>query len=202
MSVRFILGKSGTGKTEQCFSEVRSELKLNPDGAPLIYLVPDHMTFDTEYELAKTPGLGGMTRLNVYSFSRLALRVLQQAGGITRFHLNKVGITMLLRKIVEQNKSRLRVFQKASDQSGFYDLLEETITEFKRYCQTPERVKEQMESLSEEGSSDSETIILYEKLRDIHTVYEQFEQAMIGKYIDSEDYLRLLAEKNRTGRFY
>lgn len=202
MSVRFLLGKSGTGKTEQCFSEVRAKLKMNPAGAPLIYLVPDHMTFDTEYELARTSDIGGMTRLNVYSFSRLALRVLQQTGGVTRFHINKVGTTMLLRKIVEQNKKRLRVFQKAAGKSGFYDLLEETMTELKRYCLTPEQVKAQIESLAEEGPSESETIILHEKLHDIHTVYDEFEQAMAGKYTDSEDYLRLLAEKIGQADFF
>ncbi|TCP29807.1 DNA helicase/exodeoxyribonuclease V subunit B [Scopulibacillus darangshiensis] len=194
MSVRFILGRSGTGKTEHCFNAVRDALRQNPAGPPLYFLVPDHMTFDTEYEMAKSPGLEGMTRFNVYSFARLALRVLQQTGGVTRYHLNNVGMTMLLRKIVEQNKEKLRIFKKASEQKGFYDLLHTTVTEFKRYCLTPDDLQAKFKTV--EASADSEDkALLKDKLFDMQFIFTELEQALLGKYVDSEDYLKLLAEQ-------
>nr|WP_262392448.1 hypothetical protein [Sporolactobacillus inulinus] len=81
MSVRFILGRPGTGKTSACLTDIRRKLQEQPDGAPLIYLVPEHMTFSLEDTLASTPDLGGMTRLNVYSLPRLALRVCNRQEG-------------------------------------------------------------------------------------------------------------------------
>ncbi|RYL95629.1 helicase-exonuclease AddAB subunit AddB [Sporolactobacillus sp. THM7-4] len=193
MSVRFILGRPGTGKTESCMKEARSLLEQDPAGPPLIYLVPDHMTFDTEYAFAKTPGLNGMTRLNVYGIPRLALRVLQRAGGLTRYHLNQTGVTMLLRKIVEQKKDKFRLFRKASEQNGFYSLLSETLTEFKRYCLTPKDVARQADSQEDAGTAES--LLLKDKLHDLATVYGPFEDALSGKYVESEDYLRLMADK-------
>ncbi|RYM06151.1 helicase-exonuclease AddAB subunit AddB [Sporolactobacillus sp. THM7-7] len=192
MSVRFILGRPGTGKTESCMEEVRAQLKEDPSGPTLIYLVPDHMTFDMEYTFAKTLPAGGMTRLNVYSMRRLALRVLQQAGGMTRYHLDRTGVTMLLRKIVEQNKAEFRLFRKASEQAGFYDLLGKTITEFKRYCLTPGDVASQADSLDPETAED---LLLRDKLHDLAMIYAPFEKALAGKYVESEDYLRLMEEK-------
>ncbi len=81
MSLRFLLGRSGTGKTSNILDEIRSKLAEDPEGSPIIYLVPDQMTFLSEYKLIKTPGLAGMIRTQVFSFSRLAWRVLQETGG-------------------------------------------------------------------------------------------------------------------------
>lgn len=201
MSLRFILGRAGAGKTKLCFEEARNTLKKNPDGPPLIYLVPDQMTFDTEYAMAKTPGLKGMTRFHVYSFSRLAMRVLQQAGGMTRYHLNQTGMMMLIRKIIEHHKDELRVFQKASEQKGFYDVLHTAITEFKQYCLTPGDLFRKYQRLEKEAGDSGETL-LKDKLYDMQFIYTQLDQALLNKYIDSEDYLRLFIEKAGQTTFF
>ncbi|MFC7391836.1 helicase-exonuclease AddAB subunit AddB [Scopulibacillus cellulosilyticus] len=201
MSLRFILGRAGTGKTKYCFEEVRNVLRQTPDGPPLIYIVPDQMTFETEYEIAKTPDLKGMTRFNVYSFSRLALRVLQQAGGITRYHLNRSGMMMVIRKIIEHHKDELRVFQKASEQKGFYDVLHTTITEFKQYCLTPGDLYRKYERL-EEAAGESGEKLLKDKLYDMQFIYTQLENALLNKYVDSEDYLKLFIEKADQTTFF
>lgn len=67
MTVRLLIGSSGSGKTEYCLNQIRDELRFNPDGDPIIYLVPEQMTFLSEYKLITTPGLGGMIRSQVYS---------------------------------------------------------------------------------------------------------------------------------------
>ncbi|MCO7176007.1 helicase-exonuclease AddAB subunit AddB [Sporolactobacillus kofuensis] len=192
MSVRFILGRPGTGKTADCLDEMRAKLHERPNGTPLIYLVPEHMTFSMEYLLASTSGLGGMTRLNVYSMPRLALRVLQQSGGATRRHLNATGVSMLLRKIVEQSKNELHLFRKASEQSGFYELLSDTLIEFKRFCLEPEQIATKAEQI--EGDS-ADQLLLKDKLHDLSLIYHSFSHALQGKYIDSEDYLKLMVER-------
>ena len=59
-----------------------------------------------------------------FSFSRLAWRILQETGGVTRHHLSSTGIQMMLRKLVEQYKHEFKVFTKASDKNGFIEQLE------------------------------------------------------------------------------
>ncbi|EFV78917.1 helicase-exonuclease AddAB subunit AddB [Cytobacillus pseudoceanisediminis] len=192
MTVRLLIGRSGSGKTEYCLNEIRDELRLNPDGDPIIYLVPEQMTFLSEYKLITTPGLGGMIRSQVYSFTRLAWRILQETGGMSRYHLNSVGISMLIRKIIEDKKDELKLFQRAADKNGFIQQIEQMMTEFKRYCVAPDELAERQQQLSGTGKSNK---ALQDKLHDLELIYKNFEESLAGKYTDSEDYFRLLAEK-------
>lgn len=191
VSIQFILGRSGSGKTEWLLNEIRSKLSNEPLGQPIIYLVPDQMTFLAEYELVKTPGLAGMIRAQVFSFSRLAWRILQETGGIARHHLSSSGIQMMLRKLVEEHKQDLKVFTKACDKSGFISQLEAMLTEFKRYCLSPIELEQYLENADTEVDQKA----LTDKLHDLAILYMQLEKSLSEKYVDSEDYLRLLAEK-------
>lgn len=194
-SLRFVLGRSGSGKSTFLLNEVIDKLEQDPLGPPIIYLVPDQMTFQIEYQLINTPGLHGMIRSQVFSFTRLAWRILQETEGFSRFHLNSVGLHMLLRKIVEHRKDELKVFTRAADQNGFIKQLEEMIAEFKRYCITPELLQEKSVELSHTDNSNSNKEILANKLNDFQLIYHDYESHLLVHYVDSEDYLRLLAEK-------
>ncbi|MDQ0268798.1 helicase-exonuclease AddAB subunit AddB [Cytobacillus purgationiresistens] len=192
MSVRLLIGRSGSGKTETCLNEIRQELKSAPDGRPIIYLVPEQMTFLSEYKLINTPGLGGMIRSQVYSFTRLAWRILQETGGMNRYHLNSTGISMLIRKIIDDKKDELKLFQKAADKNGFIQQVEQMMTEFKRYCIQPEELAEKQAELEAGGKAQK---ALMDKLHDLELIYGNFEKSLIDKYVDSEDYFQLLSEK-------
>lgn len=194
MPIRFILGRSGTGKSHTSLEEIRERISNQPNGSPIIYLVPEQMTFQSEYELVKTPGLNGMIRAQVYSFSRLALRVLQETGGITRLFLSRTGMNMLLRKVVEENKEQLKSFQTASQQNGFFTLLEEMMTEFKRYCITTEQLQDNS-MLDQFLSNKAKSKGIEDKLFDLQLIYQSLTEELVAKYVDSEDYLRLFTEK-------
>jgi ATP-dependent helicase/nuclease subunit B len=195
MSVRFIIGRSGSGKTTHCLYEIRERLRDNPAGPPIIYLVPEQMTFQSELRLAATPELHGMIRAQVYSFTRLAWRVLQETGGFNRYHLTSTGISMLIRKIVEEQKDKLTLFKRAADKNGFIEQMEQLLTEFKRYCVRPEELTKESANLENDQKS------LQDKLNDLEVIYQHFEEALKNKYIDSEDYFVLLAEKAANSSF-
>ena len=188
MSVRLIIGRSGTGKTSKCLEEIKDKLLENPKGNPILYIVPDQMTFLSEYQLIQTPGLGGMIRAQVFSFTRLAWKVLQETGGISRYHLNSTGISMLIQKIIEDKKEELHLYSKAADKAGFISRMEQMLIEFKRYCVQPQE-------LIEVGQNEQSEKVLKDKLHDLQLIYENFEAEISNKYIDSEDYFRLLSEK-------
>lgn len=188
MSVRLIIGRSGSGKTSKCLEEIKEKLWVNPEGNPIIYIVPDQMTFLSEYQLIQSPGLGGMIRAQVYSFTRLAWKVLQETGGISRYHLNSTGISMLIQKIIEDKKDELHLYSKSADKAGFISQMEQMLIEFKRYCIQPQE-------LAEIGEKERNEKVLKDKLHDLKLIYENFEAQLSNKYIDSEDYFRLLSEK-------
>ncbi|WP_028402539.1 helicase-exonuclease AddAB subunit AddB [Ectobacillus panaciterrae] len=192
MSLRFILGRAGSGKSERCLSEIREELRRSPKGASIIYLVPEQMTFQAQQALNRE--IDGSIRAQVFSFSRLAWRVLQETGGASRLHIDGAGVNMLLRRVVEARKGELRVFQKAAEQNGFFDQLGGMISEFKRHNLTPSNVYALWQEL-DTRSSKAHDVLLANKMYDLQLLYEDFERALIGKYLDSEDYMKLLIEK-------
>lgn len=192
MTVRVLTGRSGTGKTTFCIEEIQAKLAENPEGNPIIYIVPDQMTFMSDQRLLSGSNVQGMFRSQVYSFTRLAWRVLQETGGISRYHINSMGVSMLIRKIIEENKNELTLFKKVADKNGFIDQVEQLVTEFRRYTVTPEELLATKAQLA--GTKES-TKALQDKISDLELIYEKFEERIIGNYIDGEDYFRLLAEK-------
>ncbi|MFZ3578657.1 helicase-exonuclease AddAB subunit AddB [Virgibacillus sp. DJP39] len=195
MGVRFIVGRSGTGKSGRVLDEITEKLTNDPQGPPIFYMVPDQMTFQQEYELFKQDGINGSIRAQVVSFSRLAWRVLQETGGGTRQFISSLGIQMMLRKIIEEKDSDWNIFQKALEKQGFLEQLEKMITEFKRYQVTPEVLQMQIDHLNQFVHKEQGEEALTKKLQDLSYIYEELTFALQGKYVDSEDQLQLLAEK-------
>jgi len=102
MSIRFVIGRAGHGKTRYCLDEIRNSLKQKPEGDPLIYLVPDQATFQAELELVSSDNLSGMIRAQVLSFHRLAWRIMQEEGGIARLPVDETGKKLLLHKLLHE----------------------------------------------------------------------------------------------------
>src|SRR5699024_1117943 len=123
-------------------------------------------------------------RGQVVSFSRLAWRVLQETGGGTRQFISSVGTQMMLRKIIEEKQTDWRVFQKALEKQGFLEQLEQMITEFKRYCVTPETLYIQMQQINQFVHKEPNEIALTNKLEDLTYIYENLIYALHDNYID------------------
>ncbi|EXX84568.1 ATP-dependent helicase, partial [Paenibacillus darwinianus] len=185
MALRFILGRSGAGKTRFCLEDIRAELKERPDGAPLILLVPEQATFQTEYALARTPGFAGTIRAQALSFRRLAFRIMQETGGTALVPIGENGKSMMLYKIVERLGAQLQLFQGSSKQHGFIERLNELLAEFKRYGVTSSG----LEAYCEMFAASSAQTLLDRKLHDVRLIYQELDSALAGLYIDAEDCL-------------
>lgn len=188
MSLRFVIGRSGSGKTTFLLKELKERLLSDPMGDPLIYIVPDQMTFLSEYKLLSDPDIKGLMRLNVYSFNRLALRILQETGGISRVPIDSTGLQMLIKKVIEEQKNHLRVYRQAADKFGFLEHVENTLSELKRYTVHPDEL-----AFYQEREDLPQT--LKDKLHDIELVFREVERYLHDRYLASEDTLRLLVEK-------
>ncbi|MHC4741768.1 MAG: hypothetical protein ACYS8Z_07655, partial [Planctomycetota bacterium] len=70
MAVRFILGRSGTGKTRYCIDAVVDALWGKTE-QPLVLLVPEQASYQAERAILGDERLAGYNRLNVLSFDRL-----------------------------------------------------------------------------------------------------------------------------------
>jgi len=191
MALRLIIGRAGSGKTHLCLEEIRRELRQDPQGEPLIFLVPDQATFQMERALAATPGLGGIIRAQVLSFGRLAWRVLQEVGGASRRPMGEVGRQMVLRQILQSNSGQLAAFRKSAQQPGFIDCLSQTVSELKKYRLPPQQLQALADRLEQAGGD----LQLGRKLRDICLIAGAFDDFLVGDYSDPEDTLTTLADR-------
>src|SRR5690625_1183957 len=187
MSLRIVTSRANVNKSGWILDQIKNELKINSQGKPIFYIVPEQMTFQQEYAMFQDGEVNGSIRAQVVSFSRLAWRVLQEVGGSTKQFISSTGTQMMLRKIVEQRAEPFQMFQKATDKLGFLKELDEMITEFKRHEITPNHLEEQLQYTKENES-------LHYKLSDLYYIYEQLNRLLKDQYIDGEDQLQLLIE--------
>jgi len=189
MALRFIVGRAGTGKTHLCLTEIKSKLQEG-SGKARILLVPEQATYQMEKTLLEYCGVGGTMDTQVLSFQRLTWRVLQETGGGLQPIIDDLGKSLILRLLIEEHGNQLVAFQRVMDKPGFVAKLRESISEFKIYNVTPDKLAHCLEELSREGSED-----LQQKLADLHLLYSAYEQHISEQYLDGDDYLGLLAEK-------
>jgi ATP-dependent helicase/nuclease subunit B len=188
MSLRFIFGRSGSGKSTKCLEDIKENLIQGDRDKKLIYLVPEQFTFQANRNLIEAVGERGVQRAEVLSFTRMAYVVFNEVGGVTRLHMNSAGKNMLLYRIIEEVKEELEVFSRAGKQAGFINIMSDIITELKRYDVSPQLLKDISEKLT--GNE-----MLKGKLSDINLIFEKFDTYLHEKYIDNEDQLMLLVEK-------
>jgi ATP-dependent helicase/nuclease subunit B len=194
MSLRFIYGRAGSGKTTRCLEEIKARLDSGAEN-PLVLLVPEQFTFQAERDLIRVLGRGGILKTEVLSFRRLAFRVFNDAGGITGPHIHSAGKCMILYEILDKRRDSLRIFARSADRPGFVNTLSSLITEFKRYGVAPACLEAAGTSL---GADDP----LKEKLAELYAIYAAFEKTLEERYRDSDDDLTLAAEKlDSTGLY-
>lgn len=188
--IRIITGRAGVGKTTLIQKEIAETLKASPIGEPIIVIVPDQQSYSMEYDLTTKYDLGGLIRAEVLTFKRLAWRILQQEGGITRQEIDQYGYSMLLRSILEEERERLQLFQNVATRQGFIDQLTRMLQEFERY-----RIDyEALARLEEEMVAKKMNETLIRKIKDLRLIAERVEGHIGTQYVDSERYLRMLAE--------
>ncbi len=192
MAVRFILGRAGTGKTTRCLEELCAAVQADPQGPPLVLLVPEQATFQMEQALLGPGGLKGMMRAQVLSFQRLAWRVSLSAGGLARPPLSDLGKYMVLRALVEQRLDQLQVFGRVADRPGFIEKLARTISELRTYALGPAELQQHLAAMAQNGQDQT---VLGTKLHDLALVMADLTAYTAGRFTDPDDTLALLAQR-------
>lgn len=194
MSLRFIYGRAGTGKTYYCLNSIKQSLHKKED-KKLVLLVPEQYTLQAERDLIAVLQTGGILETEVLSFRRMAYRVLNEVGGITYPHMHSAGKCMMIYRILDKMRDEFTIFNKSADSQGFVKNMSSLITEFKRYNVYPEKFETAIKELDQES-------YLAKKLSEIKLLYAAFENAITTRYRDTDDELSILAKKlDQTGMY-
>ena len=181
MGLRFVYGKSGTGKSTFIFNEIKEKIHGNNK----IYIItPEQFSFTAERELLNTVGVGAALNAEILTFNRMAYRVMNEVGGATKTALSSCGKAMLIYNILLNEKSNLNFLGKSDEN---IDLISTQITEFKKHGVSIENLDEIIDNADDK--------YLKAKMNDMRIVYNKFEETIKNKYIDENDVLTILAEQ-------
>ena len=185
MSLQFIFGNSGSGKSHYLYQHIVEESVKHPEKNYLV-LVPEQFTMQTQKDLCQAHPRGGIMNVDVLSFGRLAHRVFEELGQDDRPVLDDEGKNLVLRRIAGNYEEELTVLKGNLKKQGYISEVKSVISEFTQYGVDFERLDEFMETLNPDS-------YLSYKLKDIRRVYEGFEAYLKERYITKEEMLDVLS---------
>lgn len=132
MSLHFILGAAGTGKTQKCFEEIKEYMSV--PGRAAFLLVPDQETYTAERNLAACFDRKGFIDVTVCGFSRLAHHVFREVHSPVQEALSPIAQELIAHRIVTAHKNELQMLQKMANQPHFSHRLVDLFHRFDMYC--------------------------------------------------------------------
>lgn len=184
MALKFILGNSGSGKTEYMYQEVVKAAEADVRKNYLV-VVPEQFTMQTQKKLVELSTNHAIMNIDVLSFQRLAYRIFDELGKKDIKILEETGKNLVLRKIAQEQVENLSVLKGNIHRMGYISEVKSFISELMQYNIAPEQL---LESLDEGGFSTG----LNAKLKDIHVIYKGFCDYLSGNYITQEELLHVL----------
>ncbi len=130
----------------------------------------------------------GFLDLQILSGNRLRQRILHETGKPDRVAVNALGRSLLLRTQLRRSLPELETFRKVAASADFLSMAGDLIGKLKQNKLAPE----DLEAMIRKTDPQS---ILRGKLRDMHRIYRDYQAALEGKWIDSEDLLPAVSRK-------
>lgn len=189
MGLRLIYGKSGTGKSDFLYQEIKKYISSE---SKVYIITPEQFSFTAEKKLMDAlKENGAVINAEVLTFGRMAYRVIKEIGLGNRTNLSKCGRAMLIYSILTNEKGNLKFLGKSNEN---IELIGTQITEFKKHGITTDILKNTIDN--------TENMYLKYKMKDMFLVYNEFQKKIENKYIDENDVLTVLAENiDKTNLF-
>ena len=179
MPIRYLTGRAPAVKP-RLYEELRAALAA-PGEHPLIVLVPEQYTLQSEMEIIDALNLPGSFRLQVLSPARLFSRVFSETGAPESVRIDERGRVMLMHSALKSLSRELSWYRGAQHRPGFAELAASQIRELKQAGYTPEKLGA-LESSLPSGA-------LQYKLHDLSLIWTAYEEKLAGRFMDGEDEL-------------
>lgn len=183
MAVNIILGGTGQGKTEYVINQM-----LPPKaqaGRLVFYIVPEQYTLKAQQQLLTK--CDSLLNVEVLSFHRLIYRFAANLPLHNAQPLNETGKSMLIRKLIDQNKKRFQWLHQYHRQQAYIQQLTGLIEELYQYSITPPDLHRMVEAM-EQG-------LLKNKLMDLAVLLELYQDCLNQDYLSLEQATKILIEQ-------
>lgn len=185
MSLRLILGNSGSGKSHYLYQHIIEAAVRSPQKKYLV-IVPEQFTMQTQRELVRMHPDHGLLNIDILSFPRLAHRVFEEVGADTRTVLEETGKTLLLRRAALKNENGLKILKNNLRKPGYLRQMKSIISELTQYHIDADRLQKLMDAAKKAS--------LYYKLQDIRLLYDAFREELSDRYLTAEETLEALRQ--------
>lgn len=192
MALQFILGNSGSGKSYYLQELVIKQAMENPN-KEYLYIVPEQFTLQKQKDIVNSHPGKVIMNIDVCSFNRLAHRVFEELGIKEQLILEDTGKSMVIRKIIEENKKDLQLFHSSVHRDGFVEEIKSVISEFCQYNVSVDQLKDFVDG-------NNMGINCGAKFGELIVLYKLFREFLKGRYITSEELLDILAANVHNSR--
>ena len=180
-----IYGRSGTGKSEYLYCDIDQKISRFKN---IFVIVPEQSNLISEKKFFEITGRKAMLNVEVLTLSRMAYRVLEEVEIATN-PLTKVGKSMLIFELLNQNKKALKFLGKSEKNIQIVDKM---LTEFKKHNVSVEELK----------NLKLEDQYVSLKLQDMTLLYEKYEEKLAQNLVDENDEMTLLKNNLKFSKMF
>ena len=180
--LRFILGKSGTGKTTYIYNTI-SELTKSGNNK-ILMLVPDMSTFETEKAFLNLLGARLSKNIKVFGFSRLCRFVFEKTLNHTQNVIDNGTRAVIMNIALEQLTEKLKLL-KTKNTKTLSEIMLQTLSDCKKNNISTDTLYD--------ASKNVENETLKTKLYETALILDTFDAILSQSYVDPLDDLTRLS---------
>lgn len=193
MTLNFVLGKNQYDHHEKLMELFQQDYTKDPNGQ-FFFLVPNHIKFESEVNILRyfeknNDALVATHNVQTFSFSRLAWYFLRDSSDYNAETLTQTKSAMLLKNIVQEHKSELKIFAGMIDKPGFIDQMISQFDEFMNGQVQPDDIAMALDN-RQQG-------IFADKIQELNIMYSAYLE-QIQNYNTNDFQLNALADYLNT----
>ncbi|MBR2951031.1 MAG: helicase-exonuclease AddAB subunit AddB [Lachnospiraceae bacterium] len=185
MSLSFVFGASGAGKSTYVCQDLINRSKAEPGGR-FFLIVPDQFTMQTQMDLVNMHENKGIMSIDVLSFGRLTHRIFEEVGGADRPMLDDTGKSLIVRRVAGEQADQIPLIGGNLHKTGYVHEVKSALSEFMQYGINADELRKLTEYAKKRGQ-------LHQKLQDLQVIYEGFLSYIKDKFLTTEESLEVLA---------
>lgn len=178
--LRFILGKSGSGKSTET---LKIAGKLADSNLPVMLIVPDQSTFECEKTLLDVFGAKKAEKVLVFGFSRLCKYVFELTGNSADNVIDEGTRAVVMSLALEELTEKLSLLSSKGNKS-LVDVMLQTVSDLKKSSVTSNELRGASKLVEDET--------LKTKLNETALITDTFDALVSQSYIDPMDDLTRL----------
>ena len=178
--LRFILGKSGSGKSTEALRIVG---ELADNNLPIMLIVPDQSTFECEKTLLDVFGAKKAEKVLVFGFSRLCKYVFELTGNSADNVIDEGTRAVVMSLVLEELTEKLSLLSSKGNKS-LVDVMLQTVSDLKKSSVTSNELRGASKLVEDET--------LKTKLNETALISDTFDALVSQSYIDPMDDLTRL----------